>query len=582
MAAGSIVIDLLMKTGSFETDTKRAEKRLQDLQKSVKGMASDFGLAGVGIAGATTAFLAWTKATVDGIDALNDFADATGTTVENASALEDVALRTGTSLDTAQAALNKFNMVLKDTKAGDEASKIFQRIGLDAERLKGIDPAEALRQTAVALGQFADDGYKARIILELFGKNAKEIAPYLKDLGEQSKLVAKVTSEEAAAAEAFNKQIYGLQKNITDLSRTAMMPLVKQMSDAADAFNKARQAGAGFWEAQAQGYKQWVANFYGMGGKQGPVGGEVTDVKPSLLRNRQQMGVGGGGGVDWEVFEENRRKASKAAEEAIQKAKDQARAAERLREKERQDAWEIEKNNIMQVFEAEAKLREEGKRVYEETRTPLEKLNTEQARLAELLNQGAIDWDTYSRAVFAASDAYDEAIKKTQDTGKELDEFAKNAAENIQRSMGDTLVDIMEGNFKSIGDGFVKMLNRMVAEALAADIARKLFGGMVGGEGEGLAGGFLKMAGAFMGFGGAKATGGDVMAGSAYLVGEKGPEMFVPRSVGTILPNQASAPGPTQNINIAITMPAGTNRTTAEQAGAAVARRLAVANVRGN
>jgi len=36
MAAGSIVIDLLMKTGSFETDTKRAEKRLAEMQKQVE------------------------------------------------------------------------------------------------------------------------------------------------------------------------------------------------------------------------------------------------------------------------------------------------------------------------------------------------------------------------------------------------------------------------------------------------------------------------------------------------------------------------------------------------------------------
>ena len=36
MAAGSIIIDLLLKTGSFETDTKRAEKRWQNFSKEVK------------------------------------------------------------------------------------------------------------------------------------------------------------------------------------------------------------------------------------------------------------------------------------------------------------------------------------------------------------------------------------------------------------------------------------------------------------------------------------------------------------------------------------------------------------------
>ena len=37
--------------------------------------------------------------------------------------------------------------------------------------------------------------------------------------------------------------------------------------------------------------------------------------------------------------------------------------------------------------------------------------------------------------------------------------------------------------------------------------------------------------------GGARATGGPVETGSSYLVGENGPEMFVPSSSGTIVPN---------------------------------------------
>lgn len=37
--------------------------------------------------------------------------------------------------------------------------------------------------------------------------------------------------------------------------------------------------------------------------------------------------------------------------------------------------------------------------------------------------------------------------------------------------------------------------------------------------------------------GGARASGGPVEAGSAYLVGENGPEMFVPSSSGSIAPN---------------------------------------------
>lgn len=40
-------------------------------------------------------------------------------------------------------------------------------------------------------------------------------------------------------------------------------------------------------------------------------------------------------------------------------------------------------------------------------------------------------------------------------------------------------------------------------------------------------------------FGGGRATGGPVLGGTTYLVGERGPELFVPATAGTIVPNHA-------------------------------------------
>ena len=39
-------------------------------------------------------------------------------------------------------------------------------------------------------------------------------------------------------------------------------------------------------------------------------------------------------------------------------------------------------------------------------------------------------------------------------------------------------------------------------------------------------------------FGGPRANGGPVSAGKAYMVGERGPELFVPNSSGSIMPNE--------------------------------------------
>jgi hypothetical protein len=50
-------------------------------------------------------------------------------------------------------------------------------------------------------------------------------------------------------------------------------------------------------------------------------------------------------------------------------------------------------------------------------------------------------------------------------------------------------------------------------------------------------------------FGGGRAMGGPVSAGTAYMVGEQGPELFVPRGSGTIVPNGASG-GSTINLTV--------------------------------
>lgn len=206
----------------------------------------------------------------------------------------------------------------------------------------------------------------------------------------------------------------------------------------------------------------------------------------------------------------------------------------------------------------------EAARLYEETRTPIERLNMEQARLNDLLQAGAINWDTYARATFAAQENYEQATKKTAETA---DDFTNRAAENIQRHLGDGLFQAMSGNFKGIAKGFTDMLNRMVAEALAANLARALMGDSVkGGSGEGWIGGLVKAFGSML-FGG-KAGGGPVSPHRPYLVGEHGPEVMVPTTAGSIQP-QASQ---TIVLNVNVTAQPGMTRETALQQGERIGR----------
>lgn len=91
----------------------------------------------------------------------------------------------------------------------------------------------------------------------------------------------------------------------------------------------------------------------------------------------------------------------KAKLDQLEEGVKQREAAERAAEQAADDA-----------ARAREKLMDEGQRVFEATRTDMEKREAELTRLSNLLNAGAIDWDTYSRAVKQAN----EALRKTGST----------------------------------------------------------------------------------------------------------------------------------------------------------------------
>lgn len=186
------------------------------------------------------------KDLVNGVDALNDLKDATGASIGNLSALEDIAARTGTSFQTVGGALVKFNAALSGAKPGTEAAEVFKRLGLSVAELKTLDPAEAFRQTAVALARFADDGNKARAVQELFGKSLREVAPLLNDVAKAGELVAKVTDEQAEQAEKFNQQLDALAKNSKDASRALVSDFLPAINRVLGAYTKLSERGGFF------------------------------------------------------------------------------------------------------------------------------------------------------------------------------------------------------------------------------------------------------------------------------------------------------------------------------------------------
>jgi hypothetical protein len=113
----------------------------------------------------------------------------------------------------------------------------------------------------------------------------------------------------------------------------------------------------------------------------------------------------------------------------------------------------------------------------------------------------------------------------------QVNEFALEAARNMQSAFADFLFDPFKEGLDGMLSGFIDTVRRMVAELAAKELLTAFFswaGGAVGGG----VGSFLKGLTP-------RASGGPVSGGTPYMVGERGPEMFVPGVSGAIIPNGA-------------------------------------------
>lgn len=193
-----------------------------------------------------------------------------------------------------------------------------------------------------------------------------------------------------------------------------------------------------------------------------------------------------------------------------------------------------------------ADMQDRVKAIIEDTMTPLERYNKtieELNKLREesiaLLGEEGLSYETYARAVAKAQEELEKATHQTN-------EFMLEAARNTQNILADTLFDAMQGKITDVGKMFKQMLDRMVANAIAADLATKLFGNPESPSG---GGGWVGAAFNWLGrfFGGGKASGGSVAGGMLYRVNENGVEgLSIPGSgdyllmgnrSGTVIPN---------------------------------------------
>ena len=115
-----------------------------------------------------------------------------------------------------------------------------------------------------------------------------------------------------------------------------------------------------------------------------------------------------------------------------------------------------------------------------------------------------------------------EQVKEWGDWGKQVQDVGRETASAMNSMFSDMFFDAMTGQIKSLSDyfsNFLKSLAKSISQALSNAMTSKLLGSLFGG----LPG---------------RATGGPVN-NQPYIVGENGPEIFVPQSHGRIVNNDS-------------------------------------------
>ena len=197
--------------------------------------------------------------------------------------------------------------------------------------------------------------------------------------------------------------------------------------------------------------------------------------------------------------------------------------------------------------------------------------------MRKALINGDMSQESYDAAVAGLEDQMAKAEASNEKTTTAISAAWEGAAKNIQQTMADFLFDPFAGGVNEMVSNLGTAIQRMVADAVAADLANKLFGSAVGGTGDGWLGAAASWAGSF--FGGGRAIGGPVMAGKLYEVGENNrPETFMSGGKQYLIPGNNGAinsggGSSTSNV-INISLPNVTNAREARQARAELSRSI--------
>jgi hypothetical protein len=428
-SAGSIVVDLLARTGSFQTDMDRASKiaqrRAKEMESAFDRMAGKITgafsglLAGVTVAATATKLVEVQRqfdvlnaslVTVTGSSkgAATEFAwikEFAAQTPFDLAQVTDAFIK-ASGLDASEAALRSYG-----NTASAMGKSLNQMIEAVADAATG--EFERLKEFGIRAAKQGDQvTFTFRGVSKTIKSSSEEITQYLKNIGD---------NDFAGAMAERTKTLDGAISNLGD----TWDELFRTINNAG--------VGALIFDATAlatQGIQNLINNIKVLQQYAAPQGQMRVD---SLVGERT--------GLQSQLADLEGRRGDVAATTRA----DLQRRIEKINAEvgRLQDEW-IKNQNPLKIPEMPARpgtvgsapkskkgmtdaereqqrVMQEGKQIYEKTRTAAESLSIEYERLNKLRDAGVISQDTYNRAVFDAQEQFDELINKTTGAAVEQD-----------------------------------------------------------------------------------------------------------------------------------------------------------------
>lgn len=591
MSAGSIVIDLLMKTGAFETDAKRAERRLKQFKKEASDVGKFLGGAFAAAAAVTTAvFTAMVSRSREAIDSQAKLANQLRTTYSSLETLGRAGNLAGISLQQIGVAGRQLEVNMGRAQQGVAAqADAFDKLGISADELAKVPLDQRILLINKALRENVRESERAAVAADIFGaRNATAIQTLdpstIAEAARQTAIFGtNLTNVEAAKVEQANDAMSTFKlaaKGVGDQLTVQLAPILKAIGD--EFLRTAEESGgmgkiveavfsdmidyAGFVADAIAGIGRVVdlladAFIISINTSLSVVSGafasflETLNSVPGIDFTETAQSVRAfadqsEGVIDaaWEHVRETLDEPlpsdslKKWADDAIAAGNVAAEAAVAARaafggggEVDGTDPKDVKDPFTDKLIKDLDEAFAEARKFVEQTRSEVERLEAQIARVQQLGKEGffapGVEEDVLERLNLRLEETKEKiAALGDKEAIGEFQSFADEAARNIQDSFANFLFDPFQDGLDGMLEGFLKTIQRMLAEVAAAQILKDLFGGLAGSSNS-----FLSGIGSA--FGGGKAAGGPVSGGRTYLVGERGPELFTPNSAGAIIPN---------------------------------------------